>query len=482
MRFARRWISFVTLGAALLARAAGATEFAEQRFNFVPFVGWTGFDHELTRAGGPLLEDTPYFGGRLSVRLFSPLWIDLAGGMTRSKSMGTINETWSHASANVMLMSTAPHLVNPFISVGGGVSTFSPLLNSDKHDGVVEAAVGARVRLTDALGLRLEGRNILLVPAKNYSTAHIGNGVAGIGLVFAFGGRAADTDGDGVPDKRDKCPSTPSVCPVDANGCALDADGDGVCDGLDACGNTPHGAKVDAKGCPLDVDGDGVYDGLDQCPGTAKGCKVDAKGCPIDSDGDSVCDGLDQCPNSTTGCKADARGCTMDADGDGVCDGLDKCPDTPASVKVDVNGCPEDNPQVREVQRRETELLDTGMIRLQNVNFETAKATILISSYAALDVVGQVLSKWPQLRIEIGGHTDPRGSDAYNQALSERRATAVRAYMLGHFHNLDATQISTKGYGESQPMAPNNSPEGMALNRRVEFKVLNKAVLQQLKR
>jgi outer membrane protein OmpA-like peptidoglycan-associated protein len=204
---------------------------------------------------------------------------------------------------------------------------------------------------------------------------------------------------------------------------------------------------------------------------------VNAQGCPVDSDGDGVCDGIDHCPNTPTGCKVDAQGCPIDSDGDGVCDGLDKCPDTPAGSKVNAEGCPP-----TEVEKRETELLDTGMIRLQDVKFETAKANILPESYPALDAVGQVLSKWPQLKIEIDGHTDSRGSDSYNLALSHRRADSVRAYLLQHFNHLEAGQLTTKGYGESKPLVPNTSPANMAQNRRVEFTVLNKEMLQQLKR
>src|SRR5205807_1593300 len=92
---------------------------------------------------------------------------------------------------------------------------------------------------------------------------------------------------------------------------------------------------------PLDSDGDGVYDGLDQCPGTPKGAHVDADGCPVDSDGD------------------------------GVPDGIDQCPDTPKNLKVDATGCP------IEVNEKETELLDTGMIRLRHVEFKVLNKEVL---------------------------------------------------------------------------------------------------------
>src|SRR5206468_4444067 len=122
---------------------------------------------------------------------------------------------------------------------------------------------------------------------------------------------------------------------------------------------------------PRDTDRDGVPDRLDHCPGTPRGATVDASGCPHDSDRDGVLDGIDQCPNTPKGCTVDARGCPSDADGDGVCDGIDKCPDTPAGLRVDANGCP------IAVMAKETELLDTGMLRLQDINFETGKADLL---------------------------------------------------------------------------------------------------------
>ena len=155
-------------------------------------------------------------------------------------------------------------------------------------------------------------------------------------------------------------------------------------------------------------------------------------------------------------------------------DGRDRCPDTSPGLKVDGDGCP------IELVEKETELLDTGMIRLQNINFETAKADILPDSYPTLDVVGQVLGKWPELRIEVGGHTDARGSNTYNQRLSQMRADSVLAYVTRKFSALKPEQFSVKGYGESKPLVPNTSALNWAKNRRVEFVVLNKDVLRRV--
>ena len=207
-----------------------------------------------------------------------------------------------------------------------------------------------------------------------------------------------------------------------------------------------------------------------------------AVACP-DSDHDGVCDAVDQCPNTLSGCQVDSRGCPIDSDGDGVCDGLDQCPNTVVGAVVDRVGCvvaAEVKPEVEpEVKQREQELLDTGMLRISDINFDFDKSDIRSGSYHTLDVVGKVLTKWPGLRIEIDGHTDSRGRDKYNLDLSHRRAESVRAYLLAHFPQFTPDQLTAKGFGESAPIVPNDSEEHMATNRRVEFKVLNRELLQR---
>ncbi len=160
----------------------------------------------------------------------------------------------------------------------------------------------------------------------------------------------------------------------------------------------------------------------------------------------------------------------LDSDGDGVLDSHDECPDTPRGTKVDEKGCP--------LSEKEIVLLDTGTLTLDDVHFETNKAVILPESYAALDEIGEILEKWDELQIEIGGHTDNQGEEDYNLDLSGRRAQAVLDYLTGKFA-IDPGQYVARGYGESQPVAGNDTPEGRAENRRVEFKVLNREVLER---
>jgi hypothetical protein len=135
-----------------------------------------------------------------------------------------------------------------------------------------------------------------------------------------------DSDNDGVVDKKDKCPNTPSIASVDANGCPFDSDGDSVADYMDKCPGTPKGVKTDSVGCPIDTDGDGVADYLDKCPDTPKEAKVDADGCPIDTDGDGVADYLDKCPDTPKEAKVDADGCTIIKDTTNLSDSVVQTP------------------------------------------------------------------------------------------------------------------------------------------------------------
>lgn len=119
-------------------------------------------------------------------------------------------------------------------------------------------------------------------------------------------------------------------------------------------------------------------------------------------------------------------------------------------------------------------LIKKGMkIVFRGINFETAKAVILPESYPILDEAAKILKENPTIRVEIGGHTDSRGSASYNQKLSQERAEAVRLYLIQN-HSIESNRLLAKGYGESQPVAPNDTEENMAKNRRVEFTILGK--------
>jgi outer membrane protein OmpA-like peptidoglycan-associated protein len=139
---------------------------------------------------------------------------------------------------------------------------------------------------------------------------------------------------------------------------------------------------------------------------------------------------------------------------------------------VDATGCP------IEVSELETQLLDTGMIRLQNVNFDTGKATLKPESFPVLDEAASVLLQYPMLTMEVGGHTDNTGSKDKNMALSEQRAKAVLGYIVQKYPTIDASHFTSQGYGPMVPVASNGTSLGRAKNRRVEFRVTNKDVLK----
>ncbi len=284
-----------------------------------------------------------------------------------------------------------------------------------------------------------------------------------LGIVCMLPFKPKDSDKDGVPDKFDQCPETPSVAKVDANGCPLDEDGDGVPDYMDKCPGTPAEAKgmIDANGCPIDSDGDGVPDYKDQCPGTPAEAygKVDDNGCPLDSDGDGVPDYLDECPGTPAAAagKVDAKGCPIDSDGDGVADFEDVCPTVPG-IKAN-KGCPEVKEEVKKIFKK----------ALNGIQFETGKATIKKQSYGILNDIAKIMEENPAYKLNISGHTDNVGKPDKNMTLSENRAASVMQYLVNK--GVAQGRMKSAGYGDTKPVASNKTAAGKALNRRVEFEV-----------
>jgi outer membrane protein OmpA-like peptidoglycan-associated protein len=286
------------------------------------------------------------------------------------------------------------------------------------------------------------------------------------GITAFWMGKPRDTDTDGVPNKKDRCPETPKGSVVDAGGCPLDTDGDKVFDGLDKCANTPPGAIVDPTGCPLDVDADGVFDGIDKCDSTATGIMVDAQGCPMDTDGDLVFDGPDRCPGTPRGSTVDATGCPLDADGDGVPDGVDTCPFTPTGAQVNAGGCPITQAPY------ERELMQDWVMRVSTIEFVPDSVKLTPQGMARIDSVGAVMAQWPMLKFEVGVHSDNLGEDVRRQPLSHLRARYLLQYLYSKYPSLNPKNYWYTGYGDAQPIASNKTPEGRAMNRRAEFRLM----------
>lgn len=277
-----------------------------------------------------------------------------------------------------------------------------------------------------------------------------------------------DTDGDGVADRDDKCPGvvgTPRTegcpdqdedgfadrldeCPNEAGtikGCP-DTDEDGIIDKIDKC--PLRAGPKDNDGCPkADEDGDGVADENDECPGEMG--TIATRGCP-DADGDGVADKYDKCPNQA----GKFAGCP-DTDGDGVDDYQDKCPNQAGPATN--SGCPE-------LKKEERETLELAM---RAVQFDLGRATLLPSSYNVLDRIADIMNRYPGYSLSIEGHTDNTGSASTNERLSQNRALACYNYLRDR--GISTSRMSYNGYGETRPIADNDTRDGRAINRRTEF-------------
>lgn len=261
-----------------------------------------------------------------------------------------------------------------------------------------------------------------------------------------------DRDNDSIIDPKDDCPDVPGLPAF--NGCP-DTDGDGIKDDEDACPEVP-GPLVN-NGCP-DTDNDGLFDFIDNCP-TEAGPKEN-NGCPWpDTDGDGILDKDDACPE-LPGPKAN-DGCPYkDTDEDGVLDKDDDCPETPGPVAN--KGCPE-------IEKEVEEILKTAF---ENLEFETGKDIIKEVSIPSLTELAEVLVKKPEWRLQISGHTDNVGNDQSNLVLSKKRAEAVKNFMISK--GIDADRLFVLYFGETMPIASNDTPEGRQKNRRVEMVIIFK--------
>jgi outer membrane protein OmpA-like peptidoglycan-associated protein len=337
-----------------------------------------------------------------------------------------------------------------------------------------EVLLDARYRVIDALEI-----GIGLGPGL---TSGIGTpdlrGVAMVAFTPEQKPAPKDRDKDGILDDKDACPDTFGVPSGDPkkNGCPLapsDRDNDGILDAKDACPDVVGVPSDDPKknGCPGDRDNDGILDAGDACPDVAGVPSDDParNGCPPpppDRDGDGVPDAEDACPDIAGVKTADPKtnGCPLDADGDRVLDAQDACPSQPGKPHADPkrNGCPD------------VMLTDKEIVILEQVQFDTGKATIKPVSGSLLDTVATVLKDNPGiLKIEVQGHTDDRGGAGLNKLLSQNRANSVKKALVAR--GIDARRLEAKGYGQSVPIGDNGTDEGRQQNRRVQFVIRDKA-------
>ena len=343
--------------------------------------------------------------------------------------------------------------VEPFVGFGGGYTWMEqPENTGDSYESSTDLAGLATMNLTVGLsywindlvgitaqsGLKNSFDEVVLVDHFQHS----------VGLTIKFGGK--DSDGDGVYDKFDICPDVAGL--AEFNGCP-DSDSDGIQDSEDTCPNQAGSAEY--NGCP-DSDGDGISDNNDTCPNEA-GTKA-LSGCP-DADADGVANAQDGCPNEA-GPVAN-NGCPWkDGDSDGVLDKDDNCPNEAGTVAN--NGCPE---VVLPSEEEQAQLISYS----RTINFALGKSTFRKSAISTLQAINAILTAYPKANFVVEGHTDSIGSEAFNQKLSEERASKVVGYLTNN--GVDSERLKSVGFGETTPIKSNTTAAGRATNRRFEVKL-----------
>jgi OOP family OmpA-OmpF porin len=382
---------------------------------------------------------SPDTGGAFGLRLSYNLneWIGAEGEALISPTRTRDNSTREIILGyRAQIIGTFIHTgyVRPFLLVGwGALSSFpgnTDIVGRDTDD-FFHIGVGAKFPITDMFGLRLDGR-VMAPPAIASGIAKVGQETHNPGadweiLLTAYMGLFGNPPPESPP------PAPPPAPKVD-----LDPDHDGILGDADKCPNEPEDFDgfQDDDGCPdLDNDGDGIPDKLDKCPNE-----------PEDFDGFQDDDG---CPDP-------------DNDGDGIPDKLDKCPNEPETFNgyQDEDGCPDEVPAA--IKKF------TGVI--QGINFKTKSAEITKDSHSVLDKAVKVLNDYPDIKLEISGHTDNVGKAEFNMELSQKRAESVKAYFVGK--GISSDRLTAVGYGMDKPLTSNKTAADKAKNRRTEFQLI----------
>jgi len=349
----------------------------------------------------------------------------------------TLNVFGYRGSVVVHLIPSGP--VRPFVLAGYGaltsISNDESIIAGDT-DGYLHAGAGVKIALGRHSGIRLDGR-VLAPPAFLGKSLKVGN----------------ETGFHG--------PDWEALAGVFVNFGEVKKD-------VTTITSDSKQVIVAAPAPDPDPDGDGIAGATDKCPNVAedKDGFEDEDGCPEpDNDKDGIPDAQDKCPNQpeTMNGIDDEDGCPeVDTDGDGILGSRDKCPDEPETKNgyLDTDGCPDELPKAISKFN--------GVI--QGINFKTNQAIILPGSYGILDQAVAVLKEYPDIRIEISGHTDSVGKADYNRDLSQRRADAVKVYLIGK--GIDSSRLVSIGYGLDRPIGDNGTENGRSKNRRTEFRVL----------
>lgn len=392
------------------------------KFELSPFAGIHITEDYVGGVGsvGPEPDPAPLAGLRLGYFLTEAFHIEFSGQRAFGQTGNFAPYFGEDIDMDNLNINVAYHFLTgalrPYVSAGAGYAHIDSNNLNSSHDLGVNGGLGFRLFAGDSAGIRIEGK---YAPV-NYRTDWKQNFDVTGGLFFLFG-KKGNMAAPVVEEEEIK---------------VVDSDGDGVSDDVDACPSTPSGTQVNAEGCPAETEE----------------VKV------MDADGDGVVDADDKCPTTPAGAPVDAMGCALDSDGDGVKDFADRCPDTASGTEVDTNGCP-----VKSVAR--------GVLSGVNFVSNSDQLADVAGASKILDDVAAELLKFPDVKVEVQGHTDSMGDPDYNMGLSEKRAEAVVSHLVTR--GVDPAQLSSRGYGITSPIADNGNSKGRAQNRRVELNWLD---------
>ncbi|HEU4580553.1 MAG TPA: OmpA family protein [Polyangiaceae bacterium] len=396
-------------------------------------------------------QPAPEFGARVGYYPLSFLGAELEG-MVAPAQADTGNSTLFLAGRAQAVLQVPLWSIVPFAAGGVGYWAALSSQSGDDADPGFHFGGGVKVAANDQWSFRLDVRDTV---TNRRAIGDYPNNLevsAGASLVLGRQKRGPiDADQDGILAPDDLCPNEAGPAP---SGCPLhDRDGDQIVDSDDRC---PDESGLAPSGCPaLDADADGITDDADQCvnePGVAP------SGCP-DRDADGVLDRNDQCPEVAG---IAPLGCPGDQDQDGILDTDDKCPKEAETKNgyEDSDGCPDELPAAVKSF--------TGVIA--GIEFDSGKDSIRPVSFQVLDQAAKILNDYPDLKVEIVGHTDDTGARDYNLSLSLRRAESVRSYLSSK--GIDAARIRARGAGPDEPLVQEKTREARQKNRRIEFKIV----------
>ncbi|WP_452223207.1 OmpA family protein [Lacinutrix chionoecetis] len=323
------------------------------------------------------------------------------------------------------------NIIDPYATIGGGYTWLDTI-----GAGTINGGIGTNIWIGNSFGFNIQ--STYKHAFEDYGLKHWQHSA---GIIFRFGGK--DTDNDGINDDKDACPELFGT--FETNGCP-DTDKDGVIDSQDLCPNDFGPATM--RGCP-DNDGDGTPDKYDKCP-KVRG-EIEDDGCPV-----------------------------FDTDKDGIIDRKDKCPKQPGPPEN--AGCPTPQQiQQQNIAQRQQQIERNNAIKAQvsaaieglakSIRFTNGKTTLTASDMTVIDEIAKIMVLQPNMKFHIAGHTDNVGSNEVNMTLSENRAMEVRKYLISK--GVNATNITSQGYGEDKPKADNTTEEGRFANRRVEIFIVN---------